>query len=71
MMDKNYGPTNFITGLRGIAILFVLLTHALGDGSSELGSYLKTLVLNGRFGVQMFFCDQWFYNILSILFCRV
>ncbi|EJG1570564.1 acyltransferase [Vibrio parahaemolyticus] len=55
MMDKNYGPTNFITGLRGIAILFVLLTHALGDGSSELGSYLKTLVLNGRFGVQMFF----------------
>lgn len=53
--NKNYAQTNFITGMRALAILLVFLIHSGGGGLRDLGDASNTLVDIGKYGVQMFF----------------
>lgn len=49
---KKYADTNFITGLRAIAILLVFFTHSGGGGINPL---FNSFVEFGKYGVQVFF----------------
>jgi len=53
--NKNYAQTNFITGMRALAILLVFLIHSGGGGLRDLGDASNTFVDIGKYGVQMFF----------------
>lgn len=54
-IQRDYKSTNFITGLRAIAILLVFLIHSGGGGLRDMGSAANFLVDIGKFGVQIFF----------------
>ena len=54
-VTKNYGETNFVTGMRAIAALGVLLIHAGGGGLRELGVSGNRLADLGSAGVLVFF----------------
>lgn len=55
MALKKYGETDFITGIRGIAVMMVFLIHALRQEIVDTNSYLYGLINSGKFGVQIFF----------------
>lgn len=50
---KKYADTNFITGLRAIAILLVFFTHSGGGGG--INPLFNSFVEFGKYGVQVFF----------------
>jgi len=50
---RRYGDTDFVTGLRCVAILMVLLVHT--GAFSEFGAIGQSVTDNGKFGVQIFF----------------
>lgn len=52
---KNYGDTNFITGMRAFAALAVVLIHSGGAGFRELGNIGNNIADFGRAGVYVFF----------------
>lgn len=54
-VQRDYKATNFITGLRAIAILLVFLIHSGGGGLTDMGPAMTFLVNIGKFGVQIFF----------------
>lgn len=54
-LKKNYGDTNFITGMRAFAALAVVLIHAGGAGFRELGIVGNNIADFGRTGVYVFF----------------
>ena len=53
-MNNTNLTTNFITGIRAIAVLMVFLVHS-GGGLSEISDLGKTIVYWGRYGVEIFF----------------
>jgi len=55
MINKNYGATNFITGMRAWAAFGVFLIHAGGAGLRDLSSLSNSLVDIGKTGVYAFF----------------
>ncbi|NTU77053.1 MAG: acyltransferase [Alphaproteobacteria bacterium] len=55
MLAKDYGETNFITGLRAFAALAVVLIHAGGAGFRAWGEIGNHIVDLGRAGVYVFF----------------
>lgn len=55
MLNRNYGDTNFLTGIRAIAIILVFLIHSGGAGLRELGTWGNFIVDCGKYGVQIFF----------------
>lgn len=55
LINKNYGDTTFITGMRAFAALAVVLIHAGGAGFRELGVIGNNLADFGRAGVYVFF----------------
>ena len=55
MKIRNYKGTNFITGLRAIAILLVFLVHSGGGELKNINDGFNNLVHYGTYGVQMFF----------------
>ncbi|WP_185976998.1 hypothetical protein [Shewanella psychropiezotolerans] len=52
-VDRVYEGTNFITGLRAIAVFLVFLIHARGGGLVELGGAFSNLVMIGKYGVEV------------------
>ncbi|MCX3187238.1 acyltransferase [Escherichia coli] len=54
-MKSKYFDTDFITGLRAIAVMMVFLIHSGGGGVRGINDYLNSIVNSGRFGVQIFF----------------
>lgn len=52
---RSYRDTDFLTGLRAIAILMVFFMHAGGAGLESLGSVASFFVRLGKYGVQIFF----------------
>lgn len=55
MFTKDYHSTNFITGLRAIAILMVFLIHSGGAGLQEVFNFGTRIVNMGKYGVDIFF----------------
>lgn len=66
-IQRDYKDTNFITGLRAIAILLVFLIHSGGGGLREMNPALNLLVDIGKYGVQIFFVISGF-TIFNQLF---
>lgn len=54
MNNNSYGETNFITSIRGIAILMVFIIHSL-SGTQGFSDYFNSLINSGSLGVQIFF----------------
>lgn len=54
-MKSKYFDTDFITGLRTIAVMMVFLIHSGGGGVRGISEYFSAIVNSGRFGVQIFF----------------
>ena len=54
-VQKDYGETNFVTGMRAYAALAVVLIHVGGAGLSELGRLGQHLAQVGSVGVYVFF----------------
>lgn len=54
-IEKDYGNTNFITGMRAWAAFGVLLIHAGGAGLDALGMFGIHIIEFGRTGVYAFF----------------
>lgn len=52
---KDYGDTNFVTGMRAFAAFAVVMTHAGGAGLRAFGETGNTLADLGRAGVYVFF----------------
>jgi peptidoglycan/LPS O-acetylase OafA/YrhL len=52
---KDYGDTNFITGMRAFAAFGVLLVHSGGAGLYQLGEGWGNLATLGSWGVYVFF----------------
>lgn len=50
---RQYGDTNFITGLRAVAATMVVVIHT--GAFSQLGTIGENITANGKYGVQMFF----------------
>lgn len=55
MLLRSYEQTNFITGLRALAVLGVFLIHSGGGGLRELSPMWNTFVDWGKYGVDVFF----------------
>ncbi|CAA6820114.1 MAG: Unknown protein [uncultured Sulfurovum sp.] len=55
MLSRNYHSTNFITGLRAIAVLMVFMIHAGGGGLREMFSFGERFENMGKYGVDIFF----------------
>lgn len=53
--EKKYNDTNFITGLRAIAVLLVFLIHCNIKHIENINDFLKNLISYGGYGVQIFF----------------
>lgn len=65
---KDYGETSFITGLRAVAAILVVLLHAGGGGLRDLGaSGVAFVEMAGRGGVYMFFVISGFSVSASYL----
>lgn len=54
-MNQKYNDTDFITGLRAVAICMVLLVHSGIGGIFQSQSYLSNIINEGRYGVHIFF----------------
>ncbi|WP_105437207.1 acyltransferase [Neorhizobium sp. T25_13] len=54
-MEKDYGDTSFITGMRAFAALAVIMIHTGGAGFRELGEIGKNFANFGAAGVFVFF----------------
>jgi peptidoglycan/LPS O-acetylase OafA/YrhL len=54
-INRHYDGTDFITGLRAVAVFLVFLIHSGGGGLGDVNEFLNTFVDFGRYGVQMFF----------------
>lgn len=54
-LDRHYDGTEFITGLRAVAVFLVFLIHSGGGGLRDISEFLNTFVNFGKYGVQMFF----------------
>lgn len=67
MITKQYNNTNYITGLRAIAILLVFLIHSLGAEIGEYSTFTKNFVNFGKYGVQIFFVISGFTIFYQIL----
>jgi exopolysaccharide production protein ExoZ len=67
MEIKNYHSTNFITGLRGYAILMVLIIHYGGFGLRSFGIVGNNIVDAGKNGVFIFFVISGFAITHSFL----
>jgi peptidoglycan/LPS O-acetylase OafA/YrhL len=67
MEIKNYQNTNFITGLRGYAILMVAMIHFGGFGLRNLGTVGNNIVDCGKCGVFIFFVISGFAITNSFL----
>lgn len=80
-IDRHYGGTEFITGLRAIAVFLVFLIHSGGGGLREVSEFLNTFVDFGKYGVQIFFVISGFtifyqlyegqYSLRRFLFIRI
>jgi peptidoglycan/LPS O-acetylase OafA/YrhL len=80
-IKKNYGRTNFITSLRGIAALMVFMIHSGGGGVRELGDFFNAIVDTGAYGVDFFFVISGYtifnqllskkYSIKSFILLRI
>lgn len=55
MINRHYTSTEFITGLRAIAIFMVFVIHSGGGGIRNIEQYGNRIVDLGKFGVDMFF----------------
>ena len=55
LKHKDYGDTNFITGMRAVAAFAVLLIHSGGAGLYAFGPTASEFVGFGRTGVYAFF----------------
>lgn len=53
--EKKYNDTNFITGLRAIAVLLVFLVHCNLKHVENINEFLNRIINYGSFGVQIFF----------------
>ena len=53
LLIKDYGDTNFITGLRGLAATLVIVTHT--NAFEAFGEWGKVISHSGQLGVQAFF----------------
>lgn len=79
--ERVYEKTNFITGLRAIAILLVFLIHSGGGGLRQQSDAMSVFVDFGKYGVPMFFVISGFtifyqffegrYTLRHFLFNRV
>jgi peptidoglycan/LPS O-acetylase OafA/YrhL len=57
----------YIDALRGVAIVGVLMVHCGQTGSNEnLPSFLQSVILNGAYGVQLFYVASAFTLFLSL-----
>ncbi|MDR6815203.1 peptidoglycan/LPS O-acetylase OafA/YrhL [Neorhizobium sp. 2083] len=54
-IEKSYGDTSFITGMRAFAALAVIMIHCGGAGFRELGEIGKNIANFGAAGVFVFF----------------
>lgn len=68
MITRQYSSTNFITGLRAIAILMVFLIHSGGGGLRELSEIGNRVVSLGKYGVEIFFVISGF--TIFYQFCK-
>ncbi|CDZ73569.1 acyltransferase [Neorhizobium galegae] len=64
-LAKNYGNTNFVTGMRAFAALAVIMIHTGGAGFRELGEVGKNFANFGAAGVFVFFVISGFSVALS------
>lgn len=55
MINRHYKSTEFITGLRAIAVMMVFLIHSGGAGLREFGHIGNKIVDFGQYGVEIFF----------------
>ncbi|WP_345985249.1 acyltransferase [Sulfurimonas sp. HSL-1656] len=55
MQQRNYSGTNFVTGLRFIAVFLVFLIHSGGAGLREYSLWTSDFVSYGQNGVEVFF----------------
>jgi len=55
LIEKNYGDTSFVTGMRAFAALAVVLIHTGGGGLRSLGVIGNNIADFGRSGVYVFF----------------
>jgi peptidoglycan/LPS O-acetylase OafA/YrhL len=67
VLQRTYGETDFLTGVRAIAILFVFLLHSGGGGLRELGEIGDFIVDCGKYGITIFFVISG-YTIFSQFF---
>jgi peptidoglycan/LPS O-acetylase OafA/YrhL len=67
LQQKSYGDTDFITGLRAVAMFMVILIHSGGAGLRELGGFGNNFVDVGRTGVYIFFVISGFSVAQSYL----
>lgn len=63
---KDYGGTNFITGLRAVAAVMVVLCHAGAAGIASAGSIAGRLIAFGAAGVIVFFVISGFSVAASL-----
>lgn len=54
-IDRHYGGTEFITGLRALAVFLVFILHSGGGGLRDINEFFNTFVDFGTYGVHMFF----------------
>ena len=64
---KDYGDTNFITGMRAYAALAVVLIHAGGGGLRDIGQMGDNIANLGLAGVYVFFVISGFSVASSYL----
>lgn len=55
MINREYQSTNFVTGLRGFAVLMIFLIHSGGGGLREMFHFGDRIVDMGKYGVDIFF----------------
>lgn len=55
MLNRHYASTEFITGLRAIAMMMVFIVHSGGGGISTMLSSGARVVELGKYGVDIFF----------------
>ena len=66
MITKHYASTEFITGLRALAVLMVFMIHSGGGGLVELFQYGERVVSLGKYGVDIFFVISGFTIFFQI-----
>jgi len=62
---RRYGDTDFVTGLRAVAIVMVLVIHS--GAFVDFGTIGQSVTDNGKFGVQIFFVIAGFTIFLGAM----